>query len=315
MLDQAEAQGLSYVVTRALLESVRWRDTLGEDDEGAVRAVQEAAVRRDLVWERAAARAIDALSERCRPILLKGAGARYLLYDHPGDRTCVDLDVMIPTDQEVPTRAALESRGWLEEAGRRSSDWHVLGMSLGTPLATLSLEIHRALDNPERGRITYHDLVPHCRVMRILGRECLVPEAPAQLLVGATHALRHGLDVPLKSLLDVHRAVAACDGTAEDLRPLHRSPGAGATLGVMLSICEELFGTRVPAAWRVALAPPRISAPLLSLSLAAEVPGYTRIPWAGNPHLRRFWFQALLTGSPVVMSRVLRGWVHRRLRS
>lgn len=299
LLSQAKGQGVLYAVCRALPAST------------ATREAREGAVRHDMVWEQAASRALVDLGGEAPPILLKGAGSRYLLYDEPGDRTCVDLDLMVPAMREPIAQASLEARGWAVEPGR-SSGWHVIGLSRSTALASLSLELHRALDNPERGSIGYAALAPLCREMEVLGRRCLVPEPPAQLLVGATHALRHGLDVPLKSLLDIHRAVAACAGTVDELAPLQKGPGALATLGVMTRICAALFGTDVPPAWRRRLAPPALAAPLLALTIDPQVSGYVRAPFSRNKHLRRFWLQSLLTGSPRVMWKVTKAWLHRR---
>ncbi len=300
LLSQAEGQGVLYAVCRALPPTA------------ATRGAREAAVRHDMIWEQAAARALADLPGEAPPILLKGAGSRYLLYDHPGDRTCVDLDLMVPSARGPLAQAALEARGWVVEPGR-ARDWHVLGLSRSTAVASLSLEIHRALDNPERGTIGYEALAPLCREMEVLGRTCLVPDPPGQLLVGATHALRHGLDVPLKSLVDIHRAVGACEGIRDELTPLRRSPGAAATLGVMLRLCGALFGTPVPEDWSGALAPPLLSAPLLWLSLDPTVPGYARPPLDHSAHLRRFWFQSLLTGSPTVVWKTMMGWLRRRM--
>jgi len=225
----------------------------------------------------------------------------------------VDLDLMLPKGREALSRASLESAGWEDEVDRRSSSWHVHGMSIRTPLATMSMEIHRTLDNVERGRIDYEALAPCCREMEILGRPCLVPEPAAQLLVGATHALRHGMDVPLKSLVDVHRAVTLCSRERSSVPLLDRSPGAKATLGVMLRLCHALFGTDVPPDWRHDLAPPAFSAPLLFLSLDHRVPGFARAPLNRSRYLRRLWFQSLMTGSTAVMARVGWAWVGRRM--
>ncbi len=310
LLEQADEQGVAYAVTRALAAG-RWRAMLTEAELDVIRFAQEAAVRHDMVWEQAACRALSALPGGDRPILLKGAGARILLYDHPGDRNCVDLDLMLPTGREALSRAALEAAGWEDETG--TPGWHVHKMFIRTPIVTMSLEIHRTLDNEERGRIDYEALAPWCREMEVLGRPCLVPEPMAQLLVGATHALRHGLDVPLKSLVDIHHATAACGSDHPSMEPLRQSPGAASTLGVMLRLCDALFGTRVPSTWRRALRPPRLTAPLLALSLDPSVPGYARPLINGSKYLRRLWFQSLLTGSPVVMARVGWGWLQRRL--
>ncbi|MFH1533068.1 MAG: nucleotidyltransferase family protein [Pseudomonadota bacterium] len=312
LLEQADEQGVAYAVTRALSEGP-WRSMLTRTESDGVRVVQEAVVRRDMIWEQTASSALTALPGGVRPILLKGAGARTLLYDHPGDRTCVDLDLMLPKGREALSRASLESAGWEDEVGRRSSSWHVHGMSIRTPLATMSMEIHRTLDNAERGRIDYEALAPCCREMQIMGRPSLVPDPAAQLLVGATHALRHGMDVPLKSLVDVHRAVTLCSREQLFVPLLDRSPGAAATLGVMLRLCHALFGTDVPPVWRRDLAAPVLSAPLLFLSLDHRVPGYARAPFNRSRYLRRLWFQSLLTGSPAVMARVGWAWAGRRL--
>ena len=312
LLEQAEDQGVAHTVSR-VLTTEPWRNVLSKTERAAVRKAQEAAVRHDMVWEQAATRALSALPGGDRPILLKGAGARTLLYEHPGDRSCVDLDIMLPPGSEALSRAALEAAGWEDEVGRRSPLWHVHGMSITTPLATMSLEIHRTLDNSERGSIDYEALAPSCLEMEVMGRPCLVPDPAAQLLVGATHALRHGLEVPLKSLIDIHLAAAACDSDESSIDVVRQAPGAAASLGVMLRLCQSLFGTPVPTAWRKALAPPTLALPLLALTLNPDVAGYARQPLSRSTYLRRFWFQALITGSPLLMCRVAYAWLHRRL--
>ena len=283
-------------------------------------------MRHDLVWERGAREGLAAFPGHVRPILLKGGGARFVLYDEPAARTAVDLDLMVPQGNEARVRSALDAAGWRDEMPDPSVRWHVHALCHPTPLGTMSLELHRTLDNPERGRIDYETLAPHCSELVVMGRACLVPNPAAQLLVGATHALRHGLDVPLKSLVDVHRAMEICLAAGDQrwdgdprVDPVARvglllgdNPGVAATLGVMLGLSHALFQTPVPRSWSRALAPPRASAPLLSLSLDPAVPGYTRGPFTRSEHLRRLWFQALLTGSPVTMARVGWGWFQRR---
>jgi len=219
---------------------------------------------------------------------------------------------MLPGAGEIVTRAVLEAEGWKNEETRRSPRWHVYGMCRTADLATLSLEIHRTLDNPERGAIDYEALEPLCKEERLLGRPCLVPGPAGQLLVGATHALRHGMDVPLKSLVDIHRAVGAGADLDDAMPLLRRSPGAAAALGLMLRLSRSLFGTQAPPAWRRALAPFPAAAPLLALTTHHRIPGFARAPFRGSSYLRRLWFQSLLTGSPVVMARVLSGWFRRR---
>ena len=283
-------------------------------------------MRHDLVWERCVRDGLAALPGHVRPLLLKGGGARFVLYDEPVARTAVDLDLMVPEGSDASVRSALDAAGWRDEVPDPSPRWHVHALCHPTSLGTMSLELHRTLDNPERGRIDYETLAPHCSEMDVMGRPCLVPNSAAQLLVGATHALRHGLDVPLKSLVDVHRAVELCLAAGDqrwDGAPhsdpvagvgliLEENPGVAATLGVMLRLCQALFQTPVPQSWRQALAPPRATAPLLSLFLDPQVPGYTRRPFIRSEHLRRLWFQTMLTGSPMTMARVGWGWFQRR---
>ena len=321
LLKQSEEQGVAYAVASELLAR-DWRPLLGPEDAAAVRRVQEAAVRHDLVWERGARDGLAVFPGHVRPILLKGGGGRFVIYDEPVARAAVDLDLMVPGGSKASIRSGLETAGWRDEKRSQSTRWHVHAFYRPAPLGTMSLEFHQTLDNPERGAIDYETLAPHCSELEVLGRVCLVPNPAAQLLVGATHALRHGLNVPLKSLVDVHRTMQIClragdqrwDGDPREdpvarVGPLlEENPGVAATIGVMLRLSQVLFQTPVPQSWRQALAPPRTTAPLLSLSLDPQVPGYARGPFTRSEHLRRLWFQALLTGSPITMARVGWGW-------
>jgi len=325
LLRQADEQGVAYVVTRILLRAC-WREILREEERASCQALQARAVRHDMVWERTVRVALAAIPSDVTPILLKGAGARVMIYEDPGDRISADLDLMIPKGTDATVRSVLEAAGWGVGTAVRAPGWHVYGLQRSTPLGSLELEFHRTLDNPERGRIDYETLAPHCSELEVMGRACLVPNPAAQLLVGATHALRHGLNVPLKSLVDVHRTMEIClaagdqrwdgdpyrDPVARVGLLLGDNPGVAATLGVMLRLSQVLFQTPVPFSWRQALAPPRTTAPLLSLSLDPHVPGYARGPFSRSEHLRRLWFQALLTGSPITMARVGWGWFQRR---
>ncbi|MBM4372870.1 MAG: nucleotidyltransferase family protein [Deltaproteobacteria bacterium] len=325
LLRQAREHGVEYAVTRSLLRP-GWSGLLADHESTALREVQAGVVRQGLVWERLAREALTLLAGGSPPILLKGAGARAVLYEDPAERHSVDLDLMIPEDSEREALKALEAGGWCDEVSRPSPRWHVHAMWKEGPLGGLSVEVHRTLDNPERSAIGYALLAPLCRRVETLGRVCLVPEAPAQLIVAATHALRHGLDLPLKSLVDVHLGVEAClrsgggrwtgdpgpDPVARAGALLARAPGTAATLGVLLDLSRSLFGTSLPPGWQADLAPPRWTAPLLSASVDHGMPGFARRAVAKSPRRRRLWFQLLLTGSPAVLTRVAWGWARRR---
>ncbi len=298
LLDDAWRHGVDFCVlgnlARLLEGGTGPAERLGGLAEMRVAALlaraREASLHAFLLWEQRTRRVAEVLgSAGISPgIVLKGGALRYQVYPSPWLRAAADLDLLLPAEQVRGAVGALVDRGWTlhlpvaERAWSMRHGHHVTVWQDG-----FHVELHRAVDQNHRPTLSYAALANGALPAAELGERLLFPPLRQQLLVAAAHALKHALNIPLKSLVDVHLLVenGATDDVGETLAAARCEKLDGA-LGLMLSACVELFGTRLPGGLLAGLSTGRVRRDASRFLLSAWREGFFP-EWLGRDTLQR----------------------------
>jgi hypothetical protein len=315
-LDQAVCGARFHGLELYLLTALEGLQRTGvlEFDPAAAKALEERrrlSLRRSLMWDPVLDEVLGLVDPGGRRgvLVLKGGGLRHLLYPQPALRELSDLDLLLPPEGMEEAEAALVEAGWQREG---DPHWHARHLRRDLGGFSVMVELHRSLDQVERCGLTHGDLVGQSVLVEGPGFQLRVPGLAHQALVALVHARKHGLEVPLKNLLDYHlvQVALARQGGAVAGGPEWQVGGLPATRFVLDEVCRAWFGEH-----------PSVDLPLASLGglhrrgLAVLLDpwrhGYLRgVPRHG---VRRYLaVQPLLLGSATGSAREFAVWVRRR---
>jgi hypothetical protein len=282
--------------------------------EPLIEGSRQRAVPGFLRWELAAKQAVGVLAEAgLRPIVLKGGATKYRLYPEPWYRPSSDVDLLVPEAGMEEAVHRLERAGFalhlLDQERRFTAlQGHQVSLARGGFL----VELHRSLDNLAREGADYEGLLPGAMPLCELGAGALAPAAEDAAAVAALHALKHGLDIPLRHLVDLHLLVSAggfdfgrACGQAERL-------GAGGVLGFLLACGVEMLGTAVPEGVLERLRPRGGKALLVRAATSPWVEGFFVRPGAGSDRLRKLAAQLLFGSGAGEAVRLVARYLERR---
>lgn len=299
----------------AAVEENLW--TCGETGAGG-RPARDAAIHAFLRWEQQTVRVAAVLDSAGIPpgLLLKGGALRYQVYPEPWFRAAADLDILLPQESLEPAVAALvrggaavhvpvPERGWSMRHGHHVTLWQ----------DGFHVELHRAVDQNDRPGLRYHALAAGAGPISGVSAPLLAPNVSDQLLVAAAHALKHALNIPLKSLVDVHLAVGhGAVADADALIRRARAEDLDGVLWLLLSACTELFGTSMDPGALAALQPRPARLGVVRAVLSSRREGFFPPQLGADTLLRRLAAHVLLVRDPAFVARVGMGFVSRRLR-
>lgn len=320
LIRQARGQDTLFSVCSSLLKMVETgRLDLPPHSLEELKRNRTKSIHIDMEWEMVRDLVLDNLPPGVPAILLKGAALRTLIYkDAPQVRACHDLDILIPSEELEQVERSLLAAGFESGLKPMARTWHTRNLWYRGYRGIWLLELHTTLDSRERSVLGFHSLLPFCKPGPGLPAQVLVPDFHANVFVSAVHALKHGLDLPIKSLVDIHclllTGVAAAEMSPGMRELFLNTPGAVHTLEWMSRVSSRLFRTS-PAEYLAPLPPSPHwwMEKVLDLATAVNRPGFSRLPSGRFQHIRLLWYQSLLTGEPATMLRVLGGYINRRL--
>jgi hypothetical protein len=163
-----------------------------------------------LRWEAGVKKSAALLREAglSSPIVLKGGSNKYTLYPTPHLRTSSDVDLLLPLREvELATKALTRSGYSLVVTDRRRPYTAVHGHQVLLRKGPAIVELHRAIDNLGRPSFSYDELLSDASPLASLDPWLYAPTLESSLLVAAAHALKHGLLIPLRDLVDIQLAL------------------------------------------------------------------------------------------------------------
>jgi hypothetical protein len=146
-----------------------------------------------------------------QPLLLKGPAFARWLYDDPGERTYVDLDLLVAPEQLEAARRTLGGRGFEQLTQRAHAHQREHHESWGRRRPAAVIELHHTiflLDAPPG--LVWQRFAAHAQTLVVGTSEVRVPGLDASALLVALHALLHGVGTP-KPLRDLERALDRVD--------------------------------------------------------------------------------------------------------
>ncbi|MBM4354470.1 MAG: nucleotidyltransferase family protein [Deltaproteobacteria bacterium] len=265
-VDRLLHDGWRHGVDAALAVNLpRLSNAGGEVFSGSVAAerladVRTSAIHALLLWEQRARRIGSCLEAGGVPplLLLKGGALRYQVYPEPWLRAAADLDLLVPEGQLERAVQALVDNGaevHLPVVERRWSMRH--GHHVTVRQDGFHVELHRSVDQGDRPLLSHVALSDGAVPLSAVHGHLLLPRLSGQALVCAAHALKHGLNIPLKNLVDLH-CLAVCGAFSDEDEVVRqaRAEKLDGVLGYLLSCAVELLATNVPEGLLLALRPP-----------------------------------------------------------
>ncbi len=174
------------------------------------RREKQMAVAHLLRWERGALKSSALLKNAglSSPLVLKGGAAKYALYPTPYLRTSADLDLLLPAAEVDPAIGVMEQAGFtLVATDHRRPYTARFGHQVMLRRERTIVELHRSVDNLERPSMSFDALIDESRSITGLDPWLRGPSPEVALLIAAAHALKHGLLLPLRDLVDVQLAL------------------------------------------------------------------------------------------------------------
>jgi hypothetical protein len=232
LLDQAVADGV-------ITTSSAFTGLLGE-------AAAEAAAR-SLFVERTLLQVHDLLSGAgIEHRFLKGSGVAHRFYPHPGLRTFIDVDVLIPVDQLTSAQAELARAGYTADPDIREGFLLRFGKSVTMRSPRMvEVDLHRTLAAPPFGVAATPDPLWERPAASIeLGRH-RVPVLDG--VATFVHACVHESLSPrprLAPLRDVAQIAAHVATRLEDVETLARALGVKACVAEAVDATEQHLGVR-----------------------------------------------------------------------
>jgi len=202
-----------------------------------------------LAWELEARRVLDLLSSSrlSTPMVLKGGASKYGVYPHPRFRPSLDLDLLMPANEVDQACRLLLKEGYSFTSAdhqRAWTAWH--GHHVALERGSFQVELHRSIDNSGRRGLEYHDLLPDSSPLKPLHPAALAPSMESQTLILTAHALKHGLHIPLRDLVDLHLLLTLDRLDWEHLCHRAQSLNLAGTLECLTALAVALFATRLP---------------------------------------------------------------------
>ncbi len=213
-------------------------------------AIRHGAVAHLLGWEKGAREVIDRLTEagHSPPLVLKGGAAKYRLYPEPHLRPSADLDLLLPADEVAGAAERLAAAGFSPLISDPARPWTALqGHHVGLARGKTVVELHRTVDYHDNPVLRYAALVPDAVPLSGLHPGALAPSDAGNAVVAAAHALKHGLHVPLRDLVDLQLWIQAPDGNVERGLELAKAAELDRALAWLARVCGLLFGRWTPA--------------------------------------------------------------------
>ena len=199
-----------------------------------------------------------------QPLLLKGAALAVTVYPAFTDRGMVDLDLMVPPDQEDRAWNALLEAGWVptgSEQMRPFFDQHHHRVPLVAPwLGHARLELHTRLFHGQGPfAFTADDLWRDASTVTVAGKPVLVPSSDHSLLYlcmhfAWSHALARGL---LRALQDLEMLRQATGDVDVSFARVARNARAASCCYWTLRFAQRLFDLPISEALLAELRPPR----------------------------------------------------------
>lgn len=172
-----------------------------------------ARIARQRALDLALAEVARAFAEReVRFLLLKGPVIARWLYDDPGERSYIDIDLLVSPEQFQTAEQQLTEIGFEclttdwdrdershHDVWRRTAGW------------TVAVELHRTLVLlPPESSLVWERLSQTSRSIEVAGERVAVPSEVSCTLIVALHAAQHSHGWP-RSMEDLHRALARVD--------------------------------------------------------------------------------------------------------
>ncbi len=261
-----------------------------------------------LKWERGAREACTILADAGLPpgVALKGGSARYMDYPHPHLRSASDLDILLPRVAVDRGVVALQDAGFsvvvtAPHRGHTARRGHHVLLRREDTL----VELHRSVDYHDHALLRHPVLALRGCGMPQLHPWLLAPCPGDALLVAAAHSLKHGLLVPLRSLVDVHLCLRRSDLDLADTVARAREAGLLAVLAQMAAQCLLLSGHETAGHHHLARFLPAVAARVF----AAGRVGGNALP---DGPLRKLVAHALLTPGWRMTGRLVGRYATRR---
>ena len=217
---------------------------------------------RHLIMSRALVRIADALDTAdISWLVMKGPALASLLYEHPGDRSYNDLDLLIDRSHLPHAVELLEGLGF----SHSTHDW-ALAQKMGAGEfvmsdAAVSLDVHWHVLYSDLDRRPYaiepRDLLARARRMDISGHQVPVLDPVDTLLTLTFHASRSD-GHRLVWMKDIERAIANDQPDLDELVRRAHTFACAPPVGLALSRAHSLVGAEVPNEITRALVPTSI---------------------------------------------------------
>jgi hypothetical protein len=240
-------------------------------------------------------------------IVLKGGSSKYTHYPSPYLRSSSDVDLLLPPEEVERASKALTDDGFnlvVTDPRRPYTAVHAHQVMLRR--GSTIVELHREVDNLARPTLSYARLISDASKLAALDTWFYAPSPESILLIAAAHALKHGLLIPLRDLVDVQLAIESLLDEA-----LLKSRAKESHLHEVLAFLALQAGS-LSGRW----------SPLHS-SLAEALPTKARFVFderrhggngLGDGSLRKFLTHAVLTPGGSSTQRLLSRFIQRRLR-
>lgn len=156
-----------------------------------------------------AAKGARALAESSIPhLLMRGPVIARWLYEHPGRRSYLDADILVPPDRRDEAKAALAGIGMREVlSGAAPSEQAPHAVTFAAESAGGTIDLHWTVRGAEAEPSTvWSSLSRGAALLQVAGTAIPVPAEPARALLVALHAAQHGPLGPVQ-LNDIELAV------------------------------------------------------------------------------------------------------------
>jgi len=319
ILEAATNQGVEATVAE---NAERLLPRLGGRPETSIRVrsgfkrIREEALYTLLHWEVAARQVLDSLAKLDfgPAMVLKGGGSKYALYPAPWLRPSADLDLLLPEAVLERCVETIRNLGFEIVISDPRRPWTArYGHHVALAKGRVRVELHRAVDQNQRNGLGWEEMLSDSLPLPDLHENARTPGYEDQVLLVAIHALKHGLYIPLKDLVDLHLLVTCAEVEWERVLPAAARQDISGVLGFLLACSLELFGTRVPSWLLEELRPSLPKTLLLRSVLSSWREGFLPPFLSPDAPPRRVLAHLLLTPGILPTARVVGRYLSRRL--